>query len=163
MGFVVAYAPKLIIIAGLLIVALREFCNYVVELLGFCKEASFYTQPQAADQTLDSFQYPYMTMNYNNSCSNANHNTLIFEGAQECGRAVLARCGRVMEEGGSMECAVCLCEFERGQEVQITPNCCHVFHSECIHTWLEQDQKTCPLCRTSLVSTGTAATGPCKL
>lgn len=168
MGFVIAYAPKLIIIAGILIVALRECCNYVMELLGFCKlEAS--CDSETADQTtLDNFQYPYMAIN---SCSNiattlhlnirASLVPLIFEGAQECRSAVLARCGR---EDGSMECAVCLSEFERGEEVQITPNCCHIFHSECIYTWLQQNQKTCPLCRTSLlVATTNIAAALCNL
>ncbi|KAH7281494.1 hypothetical protein KP509_36G050500 [Ceratopteris richardii] len=58
---------------------------------------------------------------------------------------------------GAVDCAVCLCEFERGQELRITPNCCHVFHRDCIHRWLDQEQRTCPLCRTSIVRIQTSA------
>lgn len=175
MGFVVACAPMLIIFAGILIVALSEICNCLMELLGFCREDSCYSSISGTDTVasdMDNFQYPYMTMNFSTSGGGntslqasirASLVPLVFEGAHECGNAVMhmAHCsGRrravQVEDGGSMDCAVCLCEFEQGQEVQITPNCCHVFHSECIHKWLDQDRKTCPLCRTSLVAPSSA-------
>eukprot|EP00250_Pteridium_aquilinum_P007298 c17047_g1_i1 orf=534-1526(-) len=50
------------------------------------------------------------------------------------------------------ECAVCLWEFESGQEVRVLPFCSHIFHKECIDGWLLHDHRTCPLCRTSLLT-----------
>lgn len=50
------------------------------------------------------------------------------------------------------ECAVCLCEFERGEEVRELPSCRHVFHKDCIDGWILHNHRTCPLCRTSLLT-----------
>ncbi|GAB4844510.1 Homeobox protein B-H1 [Ancistrocladus abbreviatus] len=44
-------------------------------------------------------------------------------------------------------CAVCLFEFERGEEVRRLMNCKHIFHRSCLDRWMDLDQKTCPLCR----------------
>ncbi|XP_068344953.1 RING-H2 finger protein ATL65-like [Pyrus communis] len=66
--------------------------------------------------------------------------------------------------GGDCDtCAVCLCQLEMGDEVREMRNCCHVFHTECIDRWLEyndrhhhhhdeDNHKTCPLCRTPLLT-----------
>ncbi|GKU96776.1 hypothetical protein SLE2022_028870 [Rubroshorea leprosula] len=48
-------------------------------------------------------------------------------------------------------CAVCLYEFEAGEEIRWLKNCRHVFHRACLDRWMDHDQKTCPLCRTSFV------------
>ncbi|XVF28623.1 hypothetical protein REPUB_Repub15cG0046100 [Reevesia pubescens] len=50
------------------------------------------------------------------------------------------------------ECAVCLNEFQEDEKLRIIPNCCHVFHIDCIDVWL-QTNANCPLCRTSISST----------
>ncbi|KAL2925359.1 RING-H2 finger protein ATL57 [Bienertia sinuspersici] len=47
-----------------------------------------------------------------------------------------------------MECAICLSEFEDREWIKEIPYCGHVFHVECIDTWLES-HVTCPLCRTA--------------
>lgn len=47
------------------------------------------------------------------------------------------------------ECAVCLNEFQDEEKLRIIPNCCHVFHVDCIDVWL-QNNANCPLCRTSI-------------
>ncbi|KAF5198904.1 Ring-h2 finger protein atl52 [Thalictrum thalictroides] len=52
--------------------------------------------------------------------------------------------GLVGEDG---ICAVCLCEFEVGQEVRTLPECVHSFHVPCIDMWL-YSHTSCPLCRT---------------
>lgn len=44
-------------------------------------------------------------------------------------------------------CAVCLYEFEGQEEIRRLANCRHIFHRTCLDPWLDQDQKTCPLCR----------------
>ncbi|KAL6220853.1 hypothetical protein ACLB2K_008606 [Fragaria x ananassa] len=64
-------------------------------------------------------------------------------------------------------CAVCLSQLEMGDEVRELRNCCHMFHTECIDRWLdynghdhhdggaggqEDNHKTCPLCRTPLLT-----------
>lgn len=48
-------------------------------------------------------------------------------------------------------CAVCLYEFEGGEEIRWLRNCKHIFHRDCLDPWMDQDQKTCPLCRTPFV------------
>ncbi|KAL4363966.1 hypothetical protein GQ457_04G031250 [Hibiscus cannabinus] len=48
-------------------------------------------------------------------------------------------------------CAVCLYEFEGGEEIRWLRNCRHVFHRACLDRWIDHDQKTCPLCRTPFV------------
>jgi hypothetical protein len=47
------------------------------------------------------------------------------------------------------ECAICLAEFARGDEVRVLPPCGHAFHAACVDTWL-LCTSTCPSCRTAL-------------
>ena len=60
---------------------------------------------------------------------------------------------KVGEEGGVAavehdgQCAVCLGEMEDGELGRLLPACRHVFHVECIDTWLGVSS-TCPVCRT---------------
>ncbi|XP_071702874.1 brassinosteroid-responsive RING protein 1-like [Rutidosis leptorrhynchoides] len=49
-------------------------------------------------------------------------------------------------------CAVCLYEFNGGDEIRQLTNCRHIFHRSCLDRWMDHDQKTCPLCRTPLIS-----------
>ncbi|GJN23898.1 hypothetical protein PR202_gb11590 [Eleusine coracana subsp. coracana] len=45
-------------------------------------------------------------------------------------------------------CAICLSEYNRGDE--LVPTCGHFFHAECgVDKWL-RDRRTCPLCRGGL-------------
>jgi E3 ubiquitin-protein ligase ATL6/9/15/31/42/55 len=50
---------------------------------------------------------------------------------------------------GSLECAVCLCEFEDDENIRLLPKCSHVFHTDCIDEWLSS-HVTCPVCRCNL-------------
>ncbi|XP_002513986.2 RING-H2 finger protein ATL11 [Ricinus communis] len=50
----------------------------------------------------------------------------------------------------SLECAVCLNEFEDDQTLRLIPKCSHVFHPDCIDAWLASNT-TCPVCRANLV------------
>ncbi|XP_065868565.1 RING-H2 finger protein ATL57 [Euphorbia lathyris] len=45
-----------------------------------------------------------------------------------------------------LECAICLGEFEEKENVKMIPYCKHVFHLDCIGTWLRM-HVTCPVCR----------------
>ncbi|OWM79988.1 E3 ubiquitin-protein ligase ATL6-like [Punica granatum] len=51
---------------------------------------------------------------------------------------------------GSLECAVCLNEFEDDDVLRLLPRCNHVFHSNCIDVWLSS-HNTCPVCRDNLL------------
>ncbi|AES99137.1 putative transcription factor C2H2 family [Medicago truncatula] len=55
------------------------------------------------------------------------------------------------EKSYSLECAICLLEFDDDSMLRLLTICCHVFHQECIDLWLES-HKTCPVCRTDLDS-----------
>ncbi|KAJ7971292.1 RING-H2 finger protein ATL52-like [Quillaja saponaria] len=44
-------------------------------------------------------------------------------------------------------CAVCLCEFEEGEELRTLPECLHSFHVPCIDMWF-YSHSSCPMCRT---------------
>ncbi|KAL6979560.1 Homeobox protein B-H1 [Sarracenia purpurea var. burkii] len=48
-------------------------------------------------------------------------------------------------------CAVCLYEFDGGDEIRRLTNCRHVFHRSCLDRWMDHDQRTCPLCRTQFI------------
>ncbi|XP_010475086.1 PREDICTED: RING-H2 finger protein ATL1-like [Camelina sativa] len=57
--------------------------------------------------------------------------------------------GEEDQDKSSQECSVCLNEFQEDEKLRIIPNCCHVFHIDCIDIWL-QGNANCPLCRTSV-------------
>lgn len=56
----------------------------------------------------------------------------------------------------SNECSICMLEYDTGDVVVCSPNpnCSHVFHQECILTWLShsnvksgESNRSCPSCR----------------
>lgn len=47
------------------------------------------------------------------------------------------------------ECPVCLSVYVEGEEVRQLKICNHIFHVECIDTWLSS-HSTCPVCRASV-------------
>ncbi|XP_019153137.1 PREDICTED: E3 ubiquitin-protein ligase ATL15-like [Ipomoea nil] len=62
----------------------------------------------------------------------------------------------LMIGNGALECAVCLNEFDDGEEkLRQLPRCCHVFHTHCIDAWLAA-HVTCPVCRANLIPVSAA-------
>ncbi|KAJ6798613.1 putative RING-H2 finger protein ATL1 [Iris pallida] len=55
------------------------------------------------------------------------------------------------------DCAVCLNEFQVEEKIKMLPNCYHVFHIDCIDTWL-QNHSNCPLCRADITTHSVLAT-----
>ncbi|KAM7270835.1 hypothetical protein ACFE04_030049 [Oxalis oulophora] len=45
--------------------------------------------------------------------------------------------------------AICFVEFSLGEEV-IYMHCSHIFHEECVVTWLRRDN-SCPMCRSQIL------------
>ena len=42
-------------------------------------------------------------------------------------------------------CSICLCDFIRGDDVRVVPNCKHTFHAACLESWLKE-KYSCPNC-----------------
>lgn len=68
--------------------------------------------------------------------------------------------GRILQEASSarvtlkaselvVECAICQEALEAGQTALKLPDCGHVYHDQCVRSWLEK-QHTCPLCRKAM-------------
>ncbi|CAI0541156.1 unnamed protein product [Linum tenue] len=79
--------------------------------------------------------------------------------AAELSAAVAAVTSTVKYKGGgdeeaatsaSAECAICLAEFEEGEEIKVVGNCRHRFHGRCIERWFATSRNSlCPTCRQS--------------
>ncbi|KAI8853991.1 hypothetical protein BC829DRAFT_359842 [Chytridium lagenaria] len=51
-----------------------------------------------------------------------------------------------MQPEEAQQCAICLDEFKRRDEVLLVPGCGHQFHTECGEKWFKVS-KQCPTCR----------------
>ncbi|KAK8692588.1 hypothetical protein V6N13_076045 [Hibiscus sabdariffa] len=60
--------------------------------------------------------------------------------------------GQVNDHDEPTECSVCLGTITEDSTVRLLPNCKHMFHVQCIDTWLGS-QATCPICRTDVEPT----------
>ncbi|KAI4982497.1 hypothetical protein ZWY2020_022989 [Hordeum vulgare] len=49
------------------------------------------------------------------------------------------------------DCAICLSAIAGGDEVRRLTNCRHAFHRGCLDRWMENDERTYPLCRAPLI------------
>ena len=48
------------------------------------------------------------------------------------------------------ECSICLEPYKQGDDI-ILLKCGHLFHEECIKTWITPDNQSCPYCRTDII------------
>lgn len=55
--------------------------------------------------------------------------------------------GQASHDDEEPECSVCLGTITEESMVRLLPNCKHIFHVQCIDTWLAS-HTTCPICRT---------------
>lgn len=142
MGFPVPYAgvlPKLLLTAAISVAALKEFLQSLLESVGLFHEADsaemlwYLTPDMETDLNIRRFS------GGSAKAIRASLPPVIFDNLAAA-------------ENQDAQCAVCLCEFKYDQEVRQLPHCCHIFHRDCIDSWLDHDQKTCPLCRSSLVT-----------
>lgn len=54
------------------------------------------------------------------------------------------------------ECAICLSDFEAGDEITLLP-CGHFFHlTGCVREWLRNHARTCPTCRADICKSNTS-------
>lgn len=51
----------------------------------------------------------------------------------------------------TLECAICLNEFQHWDKIRLLPKCQHVFHTDCIDGWFLRNLN-CPICRSKLTS-----------
>ncbi|KAG5192334.1 hypothetical protein JKP88DRAFT_293527 [Tribonema minus] len=47
---------------------------------------------------------------------------------------------------GDLMCAICLADFEGGDQLRVVPHCFHQYHKACLDPWLET-KAICPLCK----------------
>ncbi|XP_062085459.1 RING-H2 finger protein ATL57 [Humulus lupulus] len=59
----------------------------------------------------------------------------------------------INNDDGGFDCAICLEDFNYGDECKMFVHCNHGFHKVCIDKWLSRD-KHCPLCRGFIRTTG---------
>ncbi|KAF7332354.1 Mismatch repair-related protein [Mycena kentingensis (nom. inval.)] len=57
------------------------------------------------------------------------------------------------------ECAICLCEFEKGDKVRVLP-CHHIFHLVEVDEWLIRRKKLCPVCKADVTQPADAPRAP---
>ncbi|KAK9732599.1 hypothetical protein RND81_04G009000 [Saponaria officinalis] len=50
---------------------------------------------------------------------------------------------------GMLVCVICLGVFKEDETLRSMPKCGHVFHSDCVDSWLKS-HATCPCCRANL-------------
>lgn len=129
-GYTDLYLPKLLIHILTLLNFIRKFLSFVFHLIGL----SDFLEPE-----LSSDPTRIEPVTHFHSVSAALIRELL----------PVVKFSELVDPPES--CAVCLYEFDGGDEIRRLTNCCHVFHKCCLDRWMDHDQKTCPLCRKQFV------------
>lgn len=135
MGFPVGYAdlfiPKLIIHIITLLTFIHTFISYILQFINLEHLIEFDSQqnPPQLDP-ITHFQS--------------------FSSVLICELLPVVKFSEIIDPPDS--CAVCLYEFDDGDEIRVLSNCRHVFHKCCIDRWMDHDRKTCPLCRITFIN-----------
>ncbi|KAI3944701.1 hypothetical protein MKW98_021159 [Papaver atlanticum] len=126
--------PNFIVLMCYILSIIKIFINFFLQILGFGKftdtEEVMYPQTES-DQLV---------------VASAN---LIIEALPALKFEELILAGKINVHDQD-SCAICLCEYEGGDEIKPLVNCSHIFHGSCLDRWMIHNQTTCPLCRTSL-------------
>lgn len=161
MGFPIPYAgvmPKLLLTAAISMAAIRDLCSSLLNSVGL------YREPDVNDPSLQWYTFnPQVEAEFyaasGTPCIQASPSSFA-EAVQASLPSVLYESLQVLDhtttasqqQQKQQQCAVCLSDFGSGQEVRALPYCCHIFHKDCIDGWLHHNHRTCPLCRTSLLT-----------
>eukprot|EP01018_Ginkgo_biloba_P024001 Gb_29602 [translate_table: standard] len=142
----------LIINTALCIASLKDILRFLLQILGLNSITSTSTnaqpQPQVRRETPRS-SYPSESQTPVLGSGFAQL-PLIAEEIRESLPVSLYGNGSPINTNAHVECAVCLSRVEEGDEIRRLP-CCHFFHRLCLDKWIDHQQTTCPLCRSSLV------------
>ncbi|KAG2674566.1 hypothetical protein I3760_13G142900 [Carya illinoinensis] len=107
----------------------------------------FYDNPTAEFSRRRSRRSPYRTSSFPTSeLRSWSYRSSGSDPAKIRALPVYQHCGINEKYYETMDCAICLGEFQEKETVKVIPFCKHVFHPHCIDTWL-YSHVTCPVCR----------------
>ena len=122
--------------------------NYYVNVEG---DASRLDVLRLVELMRESIQRVWSNVDSNSEYSNNNNFEMVSARKQQID--ALATFVVSQEQLGQLSedfCSICFGEFELDQEIKHPP-CTHIFHTECLRTWLEKDRR-CPYCRMSCIA-----------
>lgn len=66
-----------------------------------------------------------------------------------CPKFLYSDIGKFLDGGSTVSgCSICLANYRSADVIRLLPYCGHLFHLQCIDTWL-RIHPTCPICRNS--------------
>lgn len=145
---------------------LQNRINYLCELMegqyirnnqrAQTRRSQFYpnnnsTAPPTTFPTEETFEFSFIppTNNFLSSLINMSNNTNERLTLTEINTNTTLD---IVEESDQETCSICRNNYEENSICRKINSCNHKFHSTCLDSWLA-DNRTCPLCRTSVVST----------
>jgi hypothetical protein len=121
-----------------------------------------YIDDSDSDNDSDS-DMPALELRSDSDYSNSNMTQELQGLSEEAAAAAEVEAKRLKEEAAKKKqkliqaafdtctmCSICICNFEKGEELRVLPDCGHAFHTDCIMPWLTEKKNTCPLCLTKV-------------